>query len=76
MATPLRIEPGEAVYVGNGSSNGLAGAQQAGFGFIVYCNVFDRGNGLVEPEQQLRRAGQADTTVDTLDEMAEALAVR
>ena len=74
MARQLGIEPGESVYVGNGSSDELAGARQAGFGYIVHCNVLDRSNGLVKPEEQLRRAGQADTTVDTMDELDDALA--
>ena len=76
MATQLRIEPGQSVYVGNGSSDELAGARQAGFGYIVHCNIFDRSNGLVAPEEQLRRARQADMTVDTVDELHDALAVR
>ncbi|MCE2512728.1 MAG: HAD family hydrolase [Acidimicrobiia bacterium] len=76
MAKQLGIEPGESVYVGNGSSDELAGARRAGFGYIVHCNVFDRSNGLVEPQEQLRRAGQADTTVDTVDELDNALALR
>ena len=76
MATQLRIDPGQSVSVGNGSSDELAGARQAGFGYIVHCNIFDRINGLVEPEKQLRRAGQADTTVDTVDELNDTLALR
>ena len=28
-----------------------AGVRQAGFGYIVHCNVFDRSNGLVKPER-------------------------
>ena len=76
MAEQLRIEPGESVYVGNGSSDELAGARRAGFGYVVHCNVFDRSNGLVEQEEQLRRASQADTTVDTVDELGDALSVR
>ena len=73
MAEQLRIEPGESVYVGNGSSDELAGARRAGFGYVVHCNVFDRSNGLVEQNEQLRRASQADTTVDTVDELGDAL---
>lgn len=76
MAEQLRIEPGESVYVGNGSSDELAGARRAGFGYVVHCNVFDRSNGLVVQEEQLRRASQADTTVDTVDELGDALSVR
>ena len=76
MARQLRIDMGESVYVGNGSSDELAGARRAGFGYIVHCNVFDRSNVLVEPQEQLRRAGQADTTVDTVDELDDILAFR
>ena len=76
MATQLQIDPGQSVYVGNGSSDELAGAREAGFGCIVHCNIFDRGNGLVEPQEQLRRAGQADTTVYTVQELDHALALR
>ena len=76
MVTQLQIEPRKSVYVGNGSSDELAGARRAGFGHIVHCNIFDRNNGLVESEEQLRRARQADTTVDTLNELDEVLAIR
>ena len=76
MAMQLRIEPRKSVYVGNGSSDERAGARQAGFGHIVHSNVFDRSNGLVEPQEQLRRARQADTTVDTVDDLDDDLAAR
>lgn len=76
MARQLHIEPGKSVYVGNGSSDELAGARQAGFGYIVHSNVFDHSNGLVEPEEQRRRAGQADTTVNTVNELDNVLAAR
>ena len=59
-----------------GSSDELAGARQAGFGCIVHCNIFDRSNGLVEPQEQLRRSRQADTTVEAVDELDDALALR
>ena len=75
MAAQLQIEPDESVYVENGSSDELAWARHARFGCIVHCNIFDHSNGLVEPEEQLRRAGQADTTVDTVEELDHALAV-
>ena len=76
IAEQLQIELGESAYVGNGSSDELAGARGAGFGYIVHSNIFDRSNGLVEPQEQLRRARQADTTVDTVDELDTALALR
>lgn len=58
-----------AVYVGNGSSDELGGARRAGFGAVVHCNVFDRSNGLVSPDEQRRRAGQADASVDTIAQL-------
>ena len=76
IAKQLQIEPSESVYVGNGSSDELVGARQAGFGYIVHSNVFDRSNGLVDLGEQLRRASQADTTVDSVDELANTLAFR
>ena len=51
-------------------------ARRAGFGYIVHSNVFERRNGLVATEEQLRVAGQADRTVDTVDELDIALALR
>ena len=54
----------------------IADARQAGSGYIVHCNVSDRSNGLVEPQEQLQRAGQADTTVDTVDELDDIGALR
>jgi hypothetical protein len=47
--------------------------QVAGFGAVVHCNVFDRSNGLVGPDEQRRRAGQADASVDTIDQLAAVL---
>ena len=76
IAKQLQIEPSASVYVGNGSSDELAGARRAGFGYIVHSNVFDRCNGLVDPGEQLRRASQADATVDSVDELDNALAFR
>lgn len=74
MAAQLQIEPSDSVYIGNGGSDELAGARRAGFGYIVHCNIYDRIHDLIEPEEQLRRARQADTTVDTIEELSHALA--
>lgn len=69
----LQVDPAAAIYVGNGSSDELGGARRAGFGAVVHCNVFDRSNGLVSTDEQRRRAGQADASVDTIDQLAMVL---
>ena len=65
----LQVDSAAAIYVGNGSSDELGGARRAGFGTVVHCNVFDRSNGLISPDEQRRRAGQADASVDTIDQL-------
>lgn len=69
----LGVSAIQATYVGNGSSEELVGARQAGFGFVVHCNIFDRLNGLVSPREQRRRAAQADVSVDTVEALAAVL---
>lgn len=69
----LDLVPSEAVYVGNGSSDELAGADRVGFGTVVHCNVFDRSNGLVDHGEQCRRAAQANVSVDTIAELDDVL---
>ena len=73
VLSELNVDPGAAIYVGNGSSDELGGARRAGFGTVVHCNVFDRSNGLVSPDEQRRRAGQADASADTIDQLAVVL---
>jgi putative hydrolase of the HAD superfamily len=70
---PLTISADEAVYVGNGSSDELAGAVEYGFARVVHCNVFDRDNGLVNEPEQRRRAGHSDVSVDTIPELGATL---
>ncbi len=65
----LAIDSAKAVYVGNGSSDELLGARNAGFGTVVHCNIFDRMNGLVSATEQRRRADQADESIDTIAEL-------
>lgn len=69
----LGVDPPEAIFVGNGSSDELDGARSAGFGMIVHCNVFDAVNGLVPIDEQHRRAAQADVSVTTFDQLREVL---
>lgn len=70
---PLGLGARDAVYVGNGSSDELAGAHDFGFAHVVHCNVFDRGNGLVDEPEQRRRAAQAAVSVETVAELRAAI---
>ncbi|MDJ0771406.1 MAG: HAD family hydrolase [Ilumatobacter sp.] len=70
---PLGIPASEAVYVGNGASDELAGAARFGFAGVIHCNVFDRSNGLVDEPEQRRRAAQSDVSVDTIVALEGAL---
>lgn len=74
VLTRLAADPFRSVYVGNGSSDELAGARRAGFGTVIHCNVFDRSNGLVDGAEQRRRAEHADASVDSIDDLAGLLA--
>jgi putative hydrolase of the HAD superfamily len=69
----LGADPATSIYVGNGGSDELAGAREAGFGAVIHCNVSDRLHGAVRPDEQRRRAEQADESVDTIDELVDLL---
>ena len=69
----LGVEAADAVFVGNGGSDELAGARRAGFGRVVHCNVFDRTLGWVSADEQASRAAEADASVGTFDDLAREL---
>jgi putative hydrolase of the HAD superfamily len=69
----LDLDTGECAFVGNGGSNELRGAREAGFGLVVHQNQFNAHNGLVSEEEQDRRARQADAQITSLGELAELL---
>lgn len=69
----LGLSPGTCAFVGNGASNELAGARDAGFGLVVHQNQFDAANGLVAEEEQERRAAQADHQISDLAELGALL---
>lgn len=69
----LGVDAGDAIYVGNGSSDELDGARAVGFGTVVHCNIFDAHNGLVQPAEQQRRASTADVSVSTVAQLRRAL---
>lgn len=61
--------PDASIYVGNGGSDELAGARDAGFTTVIHCNAIDRLHRAVDRDEQRRRAGQADASVDTVDDL-------
>ncbi len=69
----LGVDARCATFVGNGASNELEGAQSAGFGQVIHCNIFDAKNGLADASEQQRRAEQADLSVNSIGELAAAL---
>ena len=65
----LGVGPEDAAFVGNGGSNELRGADEAGFALVVHQNQFNEKNGLVSQEEQQRRAAQADAQITSLSEL-------
>ncbi len=70
----LDVEAEHTIYVGNGGSDELAGARNAGFASIIHMNAFDRQYRLVDDDEQRRRRDQADRSVDSVAELGRALA--
>jgi putative hydrolase of the HAD superfamily len=71
----LGVTPEEAVFVGNGGDNELAGAAAAGIGVIVHFAAFDDERSRVTPTERARRSGQAHVTVSSIAELAASLGV-
>jgi putative hydrolase of the HAD superfamily len=69
----LGLSPAACAFVGNGGSNELAGARDAGFALVVHQNQFDAKNGLVTEEEQERRAAQADRQITDLAQLTALL---
>lgn len=69
----LGLSPDVCTFVGNGGSNELTGAVDAGFAFAVHQNQFDAVNGLVSEESQERRAAQAHQQITDLAELSSLL---
>lgn len=72
----IDVDATDAVFVGNGAGDELAGAARSGFGQVVHCNVFDRHNGLASPGEQRRRSAQSDVSVDTIGDLRAVLMAR
>lgn len=69
----LDLPASRCAYAGNGQSDELIGAAEAGFGLVVHYNAFDATNGLVTPSEQRRRAQQANVSTDQADDLAGVL---
>lgn len=71
----LGIAPGDAVFVGNGGDDELAGAAAAGIGTIIHFAAFDDEQGRTDPAERERRSSHANLTVGSVDELRVALGV-
>ena len=65
-----------SLYIGNGAGEELLGARAVEFAAVIHMNGFDRGNGLVTAREQRRRAGQADRSVGSIDDLRAVLSAR
>jgi len=69
----LGAHASEAVFVGNGGDDELAGAAAAGVGIIIHFAAFDDERGRTDPAERKRRSSHANLTVDSIDELRVAL---
>ena len=65
----LGVDPSRSLYVGNGGSDELAGARRSGFATVVHMNAYDRRAGSLTLDDQARRAGDADVSVDSVAQL-------
>lgn len=66
-------DPEHSAFIGNGGSNELQGAKDAGFALVIHQNQFNQSNGLVSEDEQERRTAQADAQITSLSELAALL---
>lgn len=66
---PLR----DAVFVGDGSDDELAGARRAGFSRVIFDDEFVARNGLRSAEANERFRGDSDASIGTLSELTSLL---
>jgi len=76
VLTEMGVAAGEAVYVGNGGDDELAGAAAAGFALVVHYAALDDARERCSAAERRRRSSQAGVTVDTLPDLAVLLAAR
>ena len=69
----LGTSPRKAAYVGDGGSNELEGARQAGFGRVVFMEGFVASNGLRNPEELETFRRTADVVIRQIGELPKLL---
>lgn len=69
----LGTSPREAVYVGDGGSNELEGARQAGFRLVVFMEGFVANNGLRNPSEIETFRRTADMVIRQVSELPKLL---
>lgn len=76
VARCLGIPTRDCAFVGDGGSDELKGAKNAGFGLVVFMRGFVRSNGLRTESELPELAAQADVTIDSLQELVGLFADR
>lgn len=66
----LGCEAAEAIYVGNGGDDELAGARAAGVGVVVHFTWFDDLRRRFDDMERARRGSSADATIGSLELLA------
>ena len=69
----LGTSPRKAAYIGDGGSNELEGARQAGFGLVVFMEGFVANNGLRNTDELETFRRTADTVIRRADELPKLL---
>lgn len=69
----LEVAASDAIYIGNGGDDELAGAAEAGIGTIVHFTWFDDMRGRHDAAERARRSESAHHTVVTLQQLAALL---
>lgn len=69
VARCLGIPTQDCAFVGDGGSDELQGAKEAGFGLVVFMSGFVRSNGLRSESELSELAAHADVTIDSLQEL-------
>ena len=71
----LSATAAEAVFVGNGGDDELAGAAAAGIRTIIHFAAFDDERSRIDARERERRSGQASRTVESVAELCAVLGV-
>ena len=70
----LGLDAKACAYVGDGGSQELSGAKEAGFGRVVFMRKFVSKNGMRNPEELQEFASRADASVEDFEDLERNLA--